>query len=58
LLSLDLSQLLEREQDSLVLSIWLAKNGLSIATKALIDTGANSYAFIDIFLAVKLAQHF
>jgi predicted aspartyl protease len=46
---------LGREQDSLVLSIQLAKNGLSIATKALMDTGANGYAFMDIFLAVKLA---
>jgi predicted aspartyl protease len=49
---------LGREQDSLVLSIWLAKNGFSITTKVLIDTGANGYAFIDIFLAVKLVQHF
>jgi hypothetical protein len=56
--SLDLSQLLGKEQNSLVSPIQLAKNGLSIATKALIDTKANSYAFIDIFLAMKLAQHF
>jgi predicted aspartyl protease len=49
---------LGREQDSLVSSIRLAKNELSIATKALMDTGANGYAFMDIFLAMKLAQHF
>jgi hypothetical protein len=45
---------LGREQDSLVLPIWLAKNGLFIATKVLMDIGANGYAFMDIFLAVKL----
>jgi len=58
LLSLDLSQLLEREQDSLVSPIRLAKNRLSITTKVLMDTGANGYAFLDIFLAEKLARHF
>uniref|UniRef100_A0A093UM55 Transposon Tf2-6 polyprotein n=1 Tax=Talaromyces marneffei PM1 TaxID=1077442 RepID=A0A093UM55_TALMA len=36
----------------------LAKNGLSIFTKALADTGANGFAFLDIFLAERLAQHF
>jgi hypothetical protein len=49
---------LRREQDSLVSPIQLAKNGLSITTKALIDTRTNGYAFIDIFLAIKLAQQF
>jgi hypothetical protein len=49
---------LGREQDSLVSSIWLAKNGFSIATKALMDTGVNGYAFMDIFLVVKLVQYF
>jgi hypothetical protein len=49
---------LGKEQDSLVSPIRLAKNGLSIATKALIDTRANGYTFMDIFLAIKLAQHF
>jgi hypothetical protein len=56
--SLDLSQLLGREQDSLVSPIQLAKNGLSITTKALMNTRTNGYAFMDIFLAVKLTQHF
>jgi hypothetical protein len=31
---------------------------LSILTKALADTGANGFAFLDLFLAEKLARHF
>ena len=38
--------------------IRLAKNSLLIASKALIDTGANGLAFIDTHFAELLAKHF
>ncbi|QKX54782.1 uncharacterized protein TRUGW13939_05769 [Talaromyces rugulosus] len=45
-------------EDNMTVSIQLAKNGYSICTKALADTGANGFAFLDVFLAEKLARHF
>lgn len=42
----------------MTVAIQLTKNGLSISTKALADTGANGFAFLDIFLAERLARHF
>lgn len=53
-----MSRLLGRDKDSLTVPIQLAKNGLSICTQALVDTGANGFAFLDIFLAERLVKHF
>lgn len=53
-----MQQLLGREQDSFTLGVQVAGNGVSIATNALIDTGANGYVFLSTPLAIKLAQFF
>ena len=53
-----MQRLLGREQDSFTLGVQVARNGLSIAINALIDTGANGYVFICTPLATKLAQFF
>lgn len=53
-----MQRLLGREQDSFTLGVQVAGNGVSIATNALIDTGANGYVFLNTLLAIKLAQFF
>jgi transposase InsO family protein/predicted aspartyl protease len=56
--ALDLSRLLGNKITNMTVPIQLAKNGYAICTEALADTGANGFAFLDIFLAEKLAKHF
>jgi hypothetical protein len=50
--------LLDNKKESFTIPICLAKNSLSITSRALIDTGANRLAFINQYLARLLVQHF
>ena len=53
-----MTRLLGNDKESFTISIRLAKNSLSIASRALIDTGANGLAFIDAHLAGLLTKNF
>jgi transposase InsO family protein len=55
---LDLQQLLGKDSESFIVPTKIAQNGYSVAVQALIDTGANGFAFIDTKLAVMVAQFF
>jgi hypothetical protein len=50
--------LIGNDKESFTIHIRLAKNSLSIASRALIDTGANGLAFINRHLALLLLKHF
>jgi hypothetical protein len=50
--------LIGNDKESFTIPIQLAKNSLSIASRALIDTGANGLAFINHHLALLLLKHF
>ena len=58
LCKLDLQELLGRDSESFTVATSIVKNGHSVALKALIDTGANGFAFINTDLAILIAQHF
>jgi predicted aspartyl protease len=53
-----LEELLGNESDSFTLNTKIIQNGYSLAVKALIDTGANGFAFIDTRLATLIAKFF
>jgi hypothetical protein len=53
-----LRELLGRGDGSFTVQIQIAKNEHSVATRALIDTGANGFAFIDMDFELFVAKHF
>jgi predicted aspartyl protease/transposase InsO family protein len=56
--TLNLNELLGKENESFNVKAQIVSNGYSIATKALIDTGANGFAFIDTRFALLVGKHF
>ena len=57
---LNLQELLGRESESFTICIQIIKikNGYPVACTALVDTGANGFAFINTHFALLVARHF
>jgi predicted aspartyl protease len=56
--SLNPDELVGKENESFRIGTKIVHNGLAITTKALIDTGANGFAFIDTRFAILIGRHF
>jgi predicted aspartyl protease len=55
---LNLQELLGKDSDSFPIPVKIAQNGCSVVVSALMDTGANGFAFIDTNLATLICQRF
>jgi predicted aspartyl protease len=53
-----LQELLGKDSDSFTIPIKIVQNGCSVTVSALIDTGANGFAFIDTNFVTLICQRF
>jgi predicted aspartyl protease len=55
---INLQKLLGRENETFTLNTKIVQNGYSLAVEALVDTGANGFAFVDTNLAILIGKFF